>query len=87
MNANYYLRDVGMGRGFLQISFTFFCTDAIYAGHLNIIKGALKYGRVVVGSLSDKESIYYNRLPTVNETLPSREHDHLNRVMLIENAE
>ncbi len=34
---------------------------------MNIIREAQKYGRVVVGCLSDKASIRYNRFPTVSE--------------------
>ena len=47
--------------------YTCFCTDVIHEGHLNIIKEAGKYGRVIVGCLSDKASIRYNRFPTVPE--------------------
>jgi phosphoenolpyruvate phosphomutase len=46
--------------------YTCFTTDVIHDGHLNIIKEAQKYGRVVVGALSDKESIRYNKFPTVS---------------------
>lgn len=49
------------------IAYTCFSTDVIHAGHLNIIKEAQKYGKVVVGCLSDKASIRYNRFPTVPE--------------------
>lgn len=41
------------------------CTDVIHAGHLNIIENARKYGRVIVGALSDRALIKYNRFPTV----------------------
>ena len=51
----------------MKIAYTCFSTDVIHAGHLNIIKEAKKYGRVVVGCLSDKASIRYNRFPTVSE--------------------
>ena len=44
-----------------------FITDVIHEGHLNIINEARKLGRVVVGCLSDKASIRYNRFPTVPE--------------------
>ncbi len=50
-----------------KIAYTCFSTDVIHAGHLNIIKEAQKYGKVVVGCLSDKASIRYNRFPTVPE--------------------
>ena len=45
--------------------YTCFCTDVIHDGHLNIIENAKKYGRVIVGALSDKALIRYNRFPTV----------------------
>lgn len=51
----------------MKTVYTCFSTDVIHAGHLNIIKEARKYGRVVVGCLSDKASIRYNRFPTVSE--------------------
>lgn len=51
----------------MKIAYTCFSTDVIHEGHLNIIKEARKYGRVIVGCLSDKASIRYNRFPTVCE--------------------
>ncbi len=51
----------------MKTAYTCFSTDVIHEGHLNIIKEAKKYGRVVVGCLSDKASIRYNRFPTVPE--------------------
>lgn len=51
----------------MKTVYTCFSTDVIHEGHLNIINEALKYGRVVVGCLSDKASIRYNRFPTVPE--------------------
>ena len=51
----------------MKTTYTCFCTDVIHEGHLNIIREARKYGRVVVGCLSDKASIRYNRFPTVPE--------------------
>ena len=45
--------------------YTCFCTDVIHEGHLNILQEAKKYGDVVVGVLSDKAMIKYNRFPTV----------------------
>ncbi|MBR5422362.1 MAG: phosphoenolpyruvate mutase [Lachnospiraceae bacterium] len=52
----------------MKTVYTCFSTDVIHEGHLNIIKEAQKYGRVVVGCLSDKASIRYNRFPTVSES-------------------
>lgn len=43
-----------------------FCTDMIHEGHLNIIRQALEYGRVIAGVLSDRAMIRYNRFPTVS---------------------
>ena len=51
----------------MKTVYTCFSTDVIHEGHLNIIKEAQKYGRIVVGCLSDKASIRYNRFPTVPE--------------------
>ena len=51
----------------MKTAYTCFSTDVIHEGHLNIIREAQKYGRVVVGCLSDKASIRYNRFPTVPE--------------------
>ncbi len=51
----------------MKTVYTCFSTDVIHAGHLNIINEAKKLGRVVVGCLSDKASIRYNRFPTVSE--------------------
>lgn len=47
--------------------YTCFCTDVIHDGHLNIINEAKKRGRVIVGCLSDKASIRYNKFPTLSE--------------------
>lgn len=41
-----------------------FCTDVIHVGHLNIIEEASKYGKIIIGALSDKALIRYNRFPT-----------------------
>ena len=41
-----------------------FCTDVIHEGHLNIINNARKYGRVVVGVLSDQAMIRFDKFPT-----------------------
>lgn len=51
----------------MKTVYTCFSTDVIHDGHLNIINEARKYGRVVVGCLSDQASIRYNRFPTVSE--------------------
>lgn len=46
------------------VVYTCFCTDIIHEGHMNIIHEALKYGRLIVGVLTDSEMIRYNRFPT-----------------------
>lgn len=50
----------------MKTVYTCFCTDIIHAGHLNIIKQAHKYGRVVVGALTDAALIKYNKFPTIS---------------------
>ncbi len=44
-----------------------FCTDVIHEGHLNIVRQACKYGKLIVGALSDKALIRYNKFPTISE--------------------
>ena len=51
----------------MKTVYTCFCTDVIHAGHLNIIEKAHKYGKVVVGCLSDEALIRYNRFPTISQ--------------------
>lgn len=48
--------------------YTCFCTDFIHEGHLNIIREAQKYGEVVVGVLTDKAMIKFNKFPTISFT-------------------
>lgn len=50
-----------------KIVYSCFCTDVIHAGHLNIIKEASKLGKVVIGVLSDKATIRYNRFPILSQ--------------------
>ncbi|MBR6101180.1 MAG: phosphoenolpyruvate mutase [Ruminococcus sp.] len=49
----------------MKTVYTCFCTDVIHEGHLNIISEAKKLGRVIVGCLSDRALIRYNKFPTV----------------------
>lgn len=51
---------------YLSNVYTCFCTDIIHEGHLNLIKEAKKYGRVVAGVLCDSEMIRYNRFPAID---------------------
>ena len=50
----------------MKMVYTCFCTDVIHEGHMNIIHEAKKYGRVVVGVLSDEAAIKFNRFPSVS---------------------
>lgn len=50
----------------MKTVYTCFCTDIIHEGHLNIIDQAHKYGKVVVGALSDAALIRYNKFPTIS---------------------
>lgn len=51
----------------MKTVYTCFCTDIIHEGHLNIIENAKKLGRVVIGALSDKALIRYNKFPTITQ--------------------
>lgn len=51
----------------MKTVYTCFSTDIIHEGHLNIIEEGRKYGKVIVGCLSDNASIHYNRFPTVSQ--------------------
>lgn len=50
----------------MKTVYTCFCTDVIHDGHLNIIKEAQKLGSVIIGALSDKALIRYNKFPTIS---------------------
>ena len=50
----------------MKTIYTCFCTDVIHEGHINIIEQAHKYGKVIVGALTDEALIRYNRFPTVS---------------------
>lgn len=43
-----------------------FATDVIHEGHMNVVRKAAEYGRVVAGVLCDSEMVRYNRFPTVS---------------------
>ena len=43
-----------------------FATDVIHEGHINVVKEAKKYGRVIGGVLCDAAMIRFNRFPTVS---------------------
>lgn len=42
------------------------CADFIHHGHLNVIKEARKYGKVIVGLLTDKTIASYKRIPMLS---------------------
>jgi len=45
--------------------YTCFCTDVIHDGHMNILNEAKKYGDVIVGVISDKAMIRFNRFSSI----------------------
>ncbi len=51
----------------MKTVYSCFCTDIIHDGHLNIIRNARKYGKVIIGCLSDRALIRYNRFPILSE--------------------
>ncbi len=51
----------------MKTVYTCFCTEVIHEGHLNIIREAQHYGQVIVGALSDRALIRYNRFPTISQ--------------------
>lgn len=51
----------------MKTVYTCFCTEVIHEGHLNIIRKAQRYGKVIVGALSDRALIRYNRFPTISQ--------------------
>ena len=51
----------------MKTVYTCFCTDVIHEGHVNIIGEARKRGKVIVGALSDRALIRYNKFPTISQ--------------------
>ena len=51
----------------METVYACFCTDVIHDGHLNIVKQAKQYGKVIIGCLSDKEMIRCTKFPTKTE--------------------
>lgn len=51
----------------MKTVYTCFCTDVIHEGHLNIIEEAHKRGKVIVGALSDRTLIRYNKFNTLSQ--------------------
>lgn len=50
----------------MKTVYTCFTTDVIHEGHLNIINEAKKYGRLIVGVLTDEAMVKFDRFPTVS---------------------
>lgn len=51
----------------MKTVYTCFCTEVIHEGHLNILREAKKYGKVIVGALSDKALIRCSRFPAISQ--------------------
>lgn len=51
----------------MKTVYTCFCTDVLHEGHMNIIREARQRGKVIVGALSDKALIRYNKFPTISQ--------------------
>lgn len=47
----------------MKTIYTCFCTDIIHEGHMNVLREAHKYGRIVVGVLPSAQMMLYNRFP------------------------
>lgn len=43
-----------------------FTTDVIHEGHLNVIRTAKQYGKVMIGVMSDEALVKFDRFPTLN---------------------
>lgn len=50
----------------MKTVYTCFTTDVIHEGHLNIICEAKKYGKLIVGVLSDEAMVKFDRFPTIS---------------------
>lgn len=50
----------------MKLVYTCFCTDVIHDGHLNIINEAKKYGKLIIGVLTDEAMIKFNRFSTIS---------------------
>lgn len=50
----------------MKTVYTCFITDIIHEGHMNIIHEAKKYGRLVVGILSDEAMVKFDRFSTIS---------------------
>ena len=50
----------------MKTVYLLFATDVIHEGHINVVKEAKKYGKVIGGVLCDAAMIRFNRFPTVS---------------------
>ena len=50
----------------MKTVYMLFATDVIHEGHINVVKEAKKYGKVIGGVLCDVAMIRFNRFPTVS---------------------
>ena len=50
----------------MKTVYMLFATDVIHEGHINVVKEAKKYGKVIGGVLCDTAMIRFNRFPTVS---------------------
>ena len=46
-----------------KVVYTGMCCDFLHAGHMNIIEQSRKYGRLIVGLLTDEAISSYKRVP------------------------
>lgn len=71
----------------MKTVYTCFCTDVIHEGHLNILRHAGEYGRVVVGVLTDEAMVRFNRFPTISleERMELIRDTHLADEILVQN--
>lgn len=50
----------------MKTAYISFTTDVIHDGHLNIIREARKYGKVIAGVLTDEALVRFDRFPTIS---------------------
>lgn len=55
-----------MAKNKIKIVYAGMAADLIHHGHINLIKKARKYGKLIVGVLSDEAIITYKRKPVYN---------------------
>jgi phosphoenolpyruvate phosphomutase len=50
----------------MKTVYTCFTTDVIHEGHMNIINEAKKYGKLIIGVMSDEAMVQFDRFPTIS---------------------